>query len=75
MKDINELINESINEARDEVYSVAFTGFEDREGLPITVQVYVPRAYARDFEKYLDKEGGNSVTHACGQTNDYELDF
>lgn len=75
MKDINELINESINEAREEVYGVAFSGFEDKEGSPITVTISVPREYAKDFEKYLDKEGGNSIAHASGRTNDYELEY
>lgn len=75
MKNLTETLNNSINEAREDIYSVAFSGFEDKEGMAIPVKVYVPHEYAKDFEKFLDKEGGNSVEHACGLTNDYELDY
>lgn len=72
MKSLQESI---VNEAREEVYSVAFSGFKDKEDLPITVTVSVPHEFAKDFEKYLDKEGGNSVYQASGVTNDYEIDY
>lgn len=69
-------LNESldINEAREEVYSVAFSGFVDKEGSPLTVQVHVPKEYAKDFEKYLEKEVDNTIYNAEGRTNNWELD-
>jgi len=68
-------LNESldINEAREEIYSVAFIGLDDKDGLPLTVQVHVPNEYAKDFEKYLKKEADNSIAHADGLTNNFEL--
>lgn len=72
---INESHPESVNEAREEIYSVELLGCLDRDGLPVTVKVYVPKEYTKAFEKYLDSEGGNTVAHASGVTNDYELDY
>lgn len=68
-------IVEHINESREEIYSVAFSGVNDKDGLPATVKVHVPREYAKAFENFLDRESGNTVVHACGNTNNYELDF
>lgn len=74
MENLKDLIQESIvNEAREEIYSVAFIGLDDKEGIPLTVQVHVPREYSRAFEKYLEKEADISIAHADGLTNDYEL--
>ena len=76
MQGLCEKLNDSlINEAREEIYSVEFLGCSDRDGLPITVKVYVPKEHTKAFEKFLDSEGGNSVAHACGVTNNYELDY
>lgn len=72
---LNESHSELVSEAREEIYSVELLGCSDRDGLPITVKVYVPKEHAKTFEKYLDSEGGNTVSHASGVTNDYELDY
>ena len=74
MKGLAEFIKENLNEAREEIYDVAFIGLDDKEGLPLTVQVHVPREYSKAFEKYLEKEADNSIAHAGGLTNDFELD-
>jgi hypothetical protein len=75
MTDLKDIVKESlINEAKEEAYAVAFTNFVDKEGLPITTYIYVPREYAKDFQKYLEKEKDNTVAHAEGYTNDWELD-
>lgn len=75
MKDLKDVVKESIlAEAKEEAYAVAFTGFVDKEGLPITTYVYVPKEHAKDFQKYLEKEKDNSVAHAEGYTNDWELE-
>lgn len=68
-------LNESldINEAREEIYNVAFIGLDDKEGLPLTVQVHVQREYSKAFEEYLEKEADNSIYRADGLTNDFEL--
>lgn len=73
MKNLTETLNTSINEAREEVYSVAFTGFTDSEGLPIAVKVTIPKENAKDFEKYLQKEQDNTIYNADGLTNNFEL--
>jgi hypothetical protein len=75
MQDIKEMLGQSLNESREEVYGVAFSGLQDKHGEPITVEVRVPKEYARDFEDYLQKEAGNTVDHADGRTNDFELDW
>ena len=74
MKNLTETLNTSINEAREEAYTVAFTGFVDKEDLPISTTVYVPREYAKKFQEYLEKEKDNSVYRAEGYTNDWELE-
>lgn len=74
MKNLTDFIKENLNEAREEIYNVAFIGLDDKEGLPLTVQVHVPREYSKAFEKYLEKEADNSIAHADGLTNDFELD-
>ena len=74
MKGLADFIKENLNEAREEIYSVAFIGLDDKDGLPLTVQVHVPREYSKAFEKYLEKEADNSIAHADGLTNDFELD-
>ena len=76
MQGLCEKLNDSlVNEAREEIYSVELLGCLDHDGLPVTVKVYVPKEHTKAFEKYLDSEGGNTVTHASGVTNDYELDY
>ncbi len=74
MKSLSDFIKENLNEAREEIYSVAFIGLDDKEGLPLTVQVHVPREYSKAFEKYLEKEADNTIYNADGLTNDFELD-
>ena len=68
MKSINEQITASLNEAREEVYSVQFIGFDE------TVKVSVPKEYAKDFEKFLNNEIHNIFSHAEGYTNDFEVE-
>ena len=78
IKNLSDFIKESIqnvNEGREEIYGVAFNGLEDKHGEPITVEVRVPREYSSDFEDYLQKEAGNTIAHADGRTNDFELDW
>lgn len=74
MKNLTESLEQSINESREEVYSVDFLGFEDKEGIPITVHVHVPKEYAKDFQKYLEKEKDSIIYRAEGYTNDWDLD-
>ena len=75
MQGLCEKLNESVlTEAREEAYSVAFNGFVDKEGLPITTVIYVPKEYRKAFEKYLADEKDNTVYHAEGYTNDWELE-
>lgn len=74
MKNLADFIKENLNESREEIYSVAFIGLDDKEGLPLTVQIHVPREYSKAFEKYLEKEADNSIAHADGLTNEFELD-
>lgn len=58
----------SLNEAREEVYSVQFIGFDE------TVKISVPKEYSKDFEKFLTKEIDNIFAHASGYTNDFEVE-
>ena len=74
MKNLTETLNASINEAKEEAYSVAFLGFVDRDGLPITTYVYVPKEYKKAFEKYLEDEADNTIYNAEGYTNDWVLE-
>lgn len=74
MKNLSDFIKENLNEAREEIYSVAFIGLDDKEGLPLTVQVHVPREYSKAFEKYLEKEADNTIYNADGLTNEFELE-
>ena len=64
MKHINEHINNSINEARDVEFRVAFNDALNSEGLPITVSILVPGEYKETFLKYLEKEMYNTIAHA-----------
>ena len=48
MKSLQESI---VNEARRAEYTVAFLGFNDEEGLPISARI--PREYAKEFDKFL----------------------
>lgn len=68
MKTLQESI---VNEARGVEYTVAFTGFNDEDGLPIAVDIMIPREYAKEFEKFLEKEEGNTFTHADGGSVSY----
>lgn len=68
MKTLQESI---VNEARGAEYVVAFLGFNDEDGLPISVDIMIPREYAKEFDKFLEKEEGNTFAHADGGTVSY----
>ena len=68
MKTLQESIT---NEARGAEYTVAFIGFNDEEGLPISVSIMIPREYAKEFDKFLEKEEGNIFAHADGGSVSY----
>ena len=63
MKSLQESI---INEARGAEYTVAFSGFNDEDGLPISVSIMIPREYAKEFDKFLNKMEGDIFAHADG---------
>jgi len=67
-------LNEMLNEAREEVYNVAFIDFKDHHNTPITVKISVPKEWAREFQEYLAREKDNTVYNANGYTNDFELE-
>ena len=64
MKHINESIKNSINEAREVEFRVAFNGAIDKEGIPFTVSILVPNEYKDIFADYLEDEIYNTVAHA-----------
>lgn len=68
MKSLQESI---INEARSAEYTVAFIGFNDEEGLPISASIMIPREYAKEFDKFLEKEADNIFVHADGGSVSY----
>lgn len=75
MQGLCEKLNDSlINEAREEAYTVAFTGFVDKDGLPISTTIYVPKEHRKAFEKYLSNEKDNTIYQAEGYTNDWSLE-
>ncbi len=67
-------LTEMLNEAREEIYSVAFVDYKDKHDLPITVKISVPKEYSREFEEYLTKEKDNTIYNANGYTNDFEIE-
>lgn len=66
-------INDTINEAREIRYKVAFLlpGVDMTE-LP-SFTVMVPAKYARAFEKFLENEEGNTVYHASDDGGEFEI--
>ena len=66
-------INDTINEAREIKYRVAFFLPDvDMTELP-SFTVMVPAKYARTFEKFLENEEGNTVYHASDDGGDFEI--
>lgn len=61
MKSINNYISES-SEALTKV-RVAFLGFVDEDGIPIPVEILVPRKQLRNFDKFAENEEGNIFEH------------
>jgi hypothetical protein len=45
-------------------FRACFNGFEDEDGLPITVDILVPAAYKQQFSKFVQDEAGNIFTNA-----------
>ena len=68
MKSLQESI---VNEVRGAEYTVAFLGFNDEEGLPISASIMIAREYAKEFDKFLEKEEGNIFVHADGGSVSY----
>ena len=66
-------INDTINEAREIKYRVAFLlpDVDMADVPPFTVMV--PAKYARAFEKFLENEQANSVYHASDDGGDFEI--
>ena len=76
MKSITESINTTrIDESSEWRYRVAFTGFTDRDGSPITVTIAIPKEYRKEFQKYLEDEHNNTVFAAEDASGYWELDF
>ena len=64
-------INDTINEAREIRYKVAFLlpGVD----MAPAFTVMVPAKYARAFEKFLENEQGNTIFHAEDESGDFEI--
>lgn len=76
MKNIVESIGTTrIDESSEWHYRVAFTDFTDRDGLPITVTIAIPKEYRKDFQQYLQKEKDNTVYAAEDTSGYWELDM
>lgn len=66
-------INDTINEAREIMYNVAFLLPDvDEMDLP-SFTVMVPAKYARKFEKFLKNEEGNTIFHAEDADGDFVI--
>lgn len=73
MINLREQIEESINEARNYPYRVAFSGLTDADGEQIVVNITLDNARdAKFFDAYLEKEIDNTIYRASGGPNDYE---
>lgn len=76
MKSITESINTTrIDESSEWHYRVSFLDFKDREGLPITVTIAIPKEYRKDFQQFLENEKGNTVFAAEDTSGYWELDM
>ena len=66
-------ISDTINEAREIKYSVAFflPDVDMADVPPFTVTV--PAKYARAFEKFLENEVDNTIFHASDDSGDFEI--
>ena len=64
-------INDTINEAREIRYKVAFLlpGVDTAPAFT----VMVPVKYARVFEKFLENEQDNTIFHAEDESGDFEI--
>ena len=72
MKNISTTIKESlVNEARQVEYRVALAGCLDKDGAPMSVAISVDAADAKQFEKFLADEEGNTFLHADGDNIEY----
>lgn len=73
MKSIVETI-ESINEARSLEYRVSFIGVNDEDGEPMTITVTLDnKSQVKPFEKYLTDGVGDTIYHANGGPNNFEI--
>lgn len=64
MENIIEHLKNSVNEAREVTFRVAFNDAKDKEGLPFTVSILVPSEYKDIFADYLENELYNTVANA-----------
>lgn len=66
-------INDTINEAREIKYRVAFLlpDVDMADVPPFTIMV--PAKYARAFEKFLENEQDNTIFHAEDESGDFEI--
>jgi hypothetical protein len=70
MKSLQSAMNDSVNEARNTSYSVAF----NINGKIIETDVVLRNpSNAKDFDKWLEEEIDNVIYHADGGPNDVEL--
>ena len=61
---IDEAINNSVNEAREVAFRVAFNDAKDKEGLPISATILVDRNNKNEFRTFLSKEIHNIFSAA-----------
>lgn len=70
MKSIQEVMNTSVNEAKNYPYTIAFS----IEGKIFNAKVTLEsEKYAALFDKWIESEIGNNIYHADGGPNDIEL--
>ena len=59
-------LQESLNEARQIQYQVALIDVVDMEGIPVSATITIEKEYQKAFENWLEKEEGNTFSHAEG---------
>ena len=74
MKNLNQFLSESLNEARNTPYRVTLNGSEDSEGYPISASITLddPKD-AKAADKWFEDQIGEAFEHVGGGPNNIEL--
>lgn len=74
MKNLNQFLSESLNEARNTPYRVSLNGVEDSEGYPLSLSITLddPKD-AKIADKWFEEKIGDIFEHVGGGPNNIEL--